>query len=164
MSSAAVKARNGASPGALPLQEAAERVGVAASTLRRWAREGVIAPYDGDWSPAAVSHARIVAGSEPSGLAEWAVEFQGLQDERTLARIAVHYGHALYRDGDYYGRDVNIASRVAARAAGGEVLVTRPVVERARGELEFDRIAQVRLKGFTESTEVFTARERNGSR
>jgi adenylate cyclase len=407
MSSAAVKAPNGASPGALSLQEAAERVGVAASTLRRWAREGLIAPYDGDWSPAAVSHARIVArlrerghslrdirqaseegrlafgyveelfdtgeevyslqeaarqtglepaliarvlgalgtvpadaerisaddlrllryvatvleaglplvallqlvrvygkamarvadaevrlfhlyvheplmrsgatgvetaeemldltrrllplsspvmdhvhqrylqhfveqdvvghmesdleddnmdlgrmrvtiafadlagytrlteeageleavdvverfvgavestlpddarviktigdevmivGSEPSALAEWAVEFQGLQDERTLARIAVHYGNALYRDGDYYGRDVNIASRVAARAAGGEVLVTRPVVERARGELEFDRIAQVRLKGFTESTEVFIARERNGSR
>ncbi len=50
-----------------------------------------------------------------------------------LARIAIHYGNALYRDGDYYGRDVNIASRVAARAAGGEVLVTRPVVERARG-------------------------------
>jgi adenylate cyclase len=75
----------------------------------------------------------------------------------------VHYGNALYRDGDYYGRDVNIASRVAARAAGGEVLVTRPVVERAKGDLEFDRIADVRLKGFTESTEVFIARERNGS-
>ena len=56
------------------------------------------------------------------------------------------------------GRDVNIASRVAARAAGGEVLVTRPVLERAKGDLEFDRIAEVRLKGFTESTEVFIAR------
>jgi adenylate cyclase len=105
----------------------------------------------------------MVVGSEPAALAEWAVDFQRLGAEPTLARIAVHYGNALYRDGDYYGRDVNIASRVAARAAGGEVLVTRPVVERARGELEFDRIAEVRLKGFTESTEVFIARERNGS-
>ena len=51
--------------------------------------------------------------------------------ERPLPRIGIHYGDALYRDGDYYGRDVNIASRVAARSAGGEVLVTRPVVERA---------------------------------
>jgi adenylate cyclase len=105
----------------------------------------------------------MVVGSEPAALIEWAVDFQRVGAERTQARIAVHYGNALYRDGDYYGRDVNIASRVAARAAGGEVLVTRPVVERAKGDLEFDRIADVRLKGFTESTEVFIARERNGA-
>ena len=80
-----------------------------------------------------------------------------------LPRIAIHYGVALFRDGDYYGRDVNIASRVSARAAGGEVLVTRPVVEVARvggGHLEFERIGEVRLKGFTESTEIFVARQR----
>ncbi|MGN6872434.1 MAG: adenylate cyclase regulatory domain-containing protein [Solirubrobacteraceae bacterium] len=105
----------------------------------------------------------MVVGSEPAALTEWAVGFQSFEAERTLVRIAVHYGDALYRDGDYYGRDVNIASRVAARAAGGEVLVTRPVVERAKADLEFDRIAEVRLKGFSESTEVFVARRRNGS-
>jgi len=104
----------------------------------------------------------MVVGSEPSALTEWAVDFQRRGAERTLPRIAVHYGNALYREGDYYGRDVNIASRVAARAAGGEVLVTRPVVERAKDGLEFDRIAEIRLKGFSESTEVFIARERNG--
>ena len=48
-----------------------------------------------------------------------------------LPRIGVHAGGALYRDGDYFGRSVNLASRVGARAAGGEVLVTRPVVEAA---------------------------------
>jgi adenylate cyclase len=105
----------------------------------------------------------MIVGSEPAALIEWAVGFQRLDTERTAARIAVHYGNALYRDGDYYGRDVNIASRVAARAGAGEVLVTRPVVERAKDGLEFDRIAEVRLKGFTESTEVFIARHRNGS-
>ena len=41
-------------------------------------------------------------------------------------RIGIHCGEAIYRDGDYYGRDVNQAARVVARAAGGEVLVTRP--------------------------------------
>ncbi len=66
---------------------------------------------------------------------------------------------ALYRDGDYFGRDVNIASRVAARSAGGEVLVTRPVVEHAGSHLEFERIAEVKLKGFSEPTEIFIARQ-----
>jgi adenylate cyclase len=102
----------------------------------------------------------MIVGSDPDALTQWAVSFQRQQAGRTQPRIAIHYGNALYRDGDYYGRDVNIASRVAARAAGGEVLVTRPVVERAPRDLEFDRVAEVRLKGFTESTEVFIARER----
>jgi adenylate cyclase len=47
---------------------------------------------------------------------------------------------------------------VAARSAGGEVLVTRPVVERAGAHLEFDRIGEIKLKGFSISTEMFIAR------
>jgi adenylate cyclase len=88
------------------------------------------------------------------------VGFQQLYLERVRPRIGIHYGDALYRDGDYYGRDVNIASRVGARAAGGEVLVTRSVVERGGPHLEFNRIAEVRLKGFTESTEIFVASQK----
>jgi adenylate cyclase len=102
----------------------------------------------------------MVVGSDPGALTDWAVGFQQLYVRRTLARIGIHYGDALYRDGDYYGRDVNIASRVAARSAGGEVLVTRPVVDRAGPHLEFEHVAEVRLKGFTESTEIFLARQR----
>lgn len=102
----------------------------------------------------------MVVGSDPAALTDWAVGFQRLQSERPLPRIGVHYGNALYREGDYYGRDVNIASRVSARSGGGEVLVTRPVVEHAGAHLGFERIAEVRLKGFTESTEIFIARQR----
>ena len=105
----------------------------------------------------------MIIGSDAAALTDWAVGFQAMQTERPLPRIAVHCGVALFRDGDYYGRDINIASRVSARSAGGEVLVTRPVVEVARvggGHLEFERIGEVTLKGFSESTEVFVARQR----
>jgi adenylate cyclase len=102
----------------------------------------------------------MIIGSDAGTLTDWAVGFQSMQSERPLPRIAIHSGVALYRDGDYYGRDINIASRVAARSAGGEVLVTRPVVEQAGTHLEFERIGEVRLKGFTDSTEVFIARQR----
>ena len=104
-----------------------------------------------------IGDAVMIVGSDPGALTDWAVGFQQLYVERIQPRIGIHYGDALYRDGDYYGRDVNIASRVGARAAGGEVLVTRPVVERGESHLEFNRIAEVRLKGFTESTEIFIA-------
>jgi adenylate cyclase len=101
----------------------------------------------------------MIVGSDPGAIVDWAVGFQSVQSERPLPRIGIHVGVALYRDGDYFGRDVNIASRVAARAAGGEVLVTRPVVEHAGSHLEFERIAEVKLKGFREPTEIFIARQ-----
>ena len=59
----------------------------------------------------------------------------GLYDERPEPRIGIHYGRVLYRDGDYFGREVNLASRVVARARGGEVLVTDSV-DRRRAERE----------------------------
>ena len=65
---------------------------------------------------------------------------------------------ALYRDGDYYGRAVNLASRVGARAAGGEVLVTRAGGRGGRRAPGVRAIGEVKLKGFTDATELFLAR------
>jgi len=101
----------------------------------------------------------MVVGSDAAGLVDWAVGFQMLHAERPLPRIGVHYGETLYRDGDYYGREVNLAARVAARSAGGEVVVTRPLVDLSGNHLEFERIGEVRLKGFTEPTELYLARQ-----
>ena len=105
----------------------------------------------------------MVVGSDPAALAGWAVRLQTeIVPGEPPPRIGIHYGQALYRDGDYYGRDVNQAARVVARAGGGEVLVTRPVVDVAAGVdgLDFDRIGEVGLKGFSEPTELFIASAR----
>jgi adenylate cyclase len=107
----------------------------------------------------------MVVGPDPAALVVWAVELQaGLDAGDPPPRIGIHYGQALYRDGDYFGRDVNQAARVVARAGGGEVLVTRPVVDLADGAdgLQFARIGEVRLKGFSEPTELFTVAAREG--
>jgi adenylate cyclase len=101
----------------------------------------------------------MIVGSDPTALIDWAVGFQTLQAERPLPRIGIHAGEVLYRDGDYYGREVNLAARVAARAAGCEVLATHPVVEASGPHLEFERIGEVRLKGFSHSTELFLAKQ-----
>jgi adenylate cyclase len=100
----------------------------------------------------------MVVGADPGALVDWAVGFQTLVEERPLPRIGIHHGETIYRDGDYYGREVNLAARVAARSAGGEVIVTRPVVDAAGAHLEFEPIGEVRLKGFSEATELFIAR------
>jgi len=103
----------------------------------------------------------MIVGSDPVALTQWAVGFQREVDGETHPepRIGIHCGEALYRDGDYYGRDVNQAARVVARAAGGEVLVTRPLVDVASGAdgLDFELIGEIGLKGFSEPTELFHA-------
>jgi adenylate cyclase len=104
-----------------------------------------------------IGDAVMIVSSDAAALTEWAVGFQELQAERPFPRIGIHYGSALYRDGDYYGRAVNLAARVGARAAGREVLVTKEVVDQASGHLAFQRIGEVRLKGFSEATELYLA-------
>jgi adenylate cyclase len=100
----------------------------------------------------------MIVGSDAGGLVDWAVGFQALvRDERPLPRIGMHFGEVVYRDGDYFGREVNLSARVVARAAGGEVLVTRPVVGAAGNHLDFELIGEVKLKGFSEMTELFLA-------
>lgn len=99
----------------------------------------------------------MIVGSDVTRITAWAVGFQMLMPERPRPRIGIHVGETLYRDGDYYGREVNAAARVVARAAGGEVLVTRAVVDAVAGDLEFEPIGEVRLKGFTVPTELFLA-------
>jgi adenylate cyclase len=105
-----------------------------------------------------IGDAVMIVGSDAAALCEWAVGFQELQGERPFPRIGLHWGAALYRDGDYYGRAVNLAARVGARAAGREVLVTRDVVDVGGPHLEFQRIGEVRLKGFATPTELYLAR------
>jgi adenylate cyclase len=100
----------------------------------------------------------MVVSNDPGSLVDWAVGFQELHDTRPLPRIGMHYGEVVYRDGDYYGREVNQAARVSARAGASEVLVTRPVVDAAGPHLEFEHIGEVRLKGFADPTELFLAR------
>ena len=65
------------------LAEAAERVGVTPATLRRWARGGLIPQYDGEWTPSAIGHARVVARMRERGHS--LAEIQRATEEGRLA-------------------------------------------------------------------------------
>ena len=98
----------------------------------------------------------MIVGQDIQALTEWAVRFQHDFGGRPEPRIGIHHGAALYRDGDYFGREVNLASRVVARARGGEVLATDAVVDHVGGSglLTFEGIGQVKLKGFDEPRQL----------
>jgi adenylate cyclase len=74
------------------------------------------------------------------------------------ARAGVNAGPVVFRDGDYFGRTVNVASRVADYAQPHEVLVREEVVEEARdGSGRFESICEVALKGLLEPIALFRA-------
>jgi adenylate cyclase len=102
----------------------------------------------------------MIVGNDPVALADWAIGFQRGFEERSRPRIGIHYGVTMYRDGDYYGRNVNLAARVVARAHAGEVLVTEPVYELMSrdGAVGFEPIGGVQLKGFSEPMSLYVTR------
>jgi adenylate cyclase len=63
------------------------------------------------------------------------------------AHVGVSVGPVVFRDGDYFGRTVNIAARVADRAGPHEVFVTDEVVAASAGVAKFTRVGEFELKG-----------------
>ena len=75
------------------------------------------------------------------------------------AHVGVNAGPVVYRDGDYFGRTVNIAARIASRAGPNEVLVSGETVELAEPEgVRFEEIGPVELKGVSRPVQLFRAR------
>ena len=106
----------------------------------------------------------MIVGQDVASIVDWAVGFQRLyEDERPPPRIGINAGPVLYRDGDYFGREVNMASRVVARARGGEVLVTDGVVASLRDSdhLDVTNIGQVKLKGFDQPRSLCRVRSKD---
>ena len=105
----------------------------------------------------------MIVSPDPVTLTEWAVGFLTLFGERPQPRVGIHYGRAVYRDGDYFGGDVNLTHRVVARALGGEVMATTSVADAIGNSdyLEFVPIGKVGLKGFEAPIDLFLVRAKH---
>ena len=70
----------------------------------------------------------------------------------------MHTGEVVREADDFYGRHVNLASRIADQAQGGEILVSALLKELAEGsgEFAFDEGRDVNLKGLSGEQRVFT--------
>lgn len=101
----------------------------------------------------------MIVSPDAATLTEWAVGFLARFPRRPQPRVGIHCGDAVYRDGDYFGSQVNLVHRVVNRALAGEVLVTGAVAAAIEGSerLQLEAIGQVSLKGFPAPTDLFVA-------
>jgi class 3 adenylate cyclase len=98
---------------------------------------------------------------EPAGAVEAALGMVGEVPEAGLppAHVGVAAGPVVVQGGDYFGRTVNLASRVAARADAGQVLVTATVAEApSPGGVVYADLGDLQLKGFAAPVRVLEAR------
>jgi adenylate cyclase len=75
-------------------------------------------------------------------------------------RLGAHWGEVLYREGDYVGATVNIASRVAAAARPHELLVTAAMRKQVDDlpAAELVPLGKRALKGIADEIELFGVR------
>jgi adenylate cyclase len=74
------------------------------------------------------------------------------------AHVGVAAGPVVAQGGDYFGRTVNLAARIAAHAGAGQVLVSGSVVESAPPPgVAFMEVGEVALKGFARPVRLLEA-------
>jgi adenylate cyclase len=88
-----------------------------------------------------------------------AVEGEG--DDFPLLRAGVARGEAIGRAGDWYGRPVNVASRLTGVARPGSVLATESVHDEAEDAFTWSFAGKKKLKGVKDPLPLFRARERS---
>jgi adenylate cyclase len=77
------------------------------------------------------------------------------------ARVGVNAGPVVFRDGDYFGRTVNVAARVLEYARPREVLVTEDLLRSAPdGTIDFRPLGPVNLKGLSAPLDLYLATRR----
>ena len=74
------------------------------------------------------------------------------------AHVGLHAGPVIFQEGDYYGRTVNLAARIAGYALPGQVLVSQALVEVSSDPgLAYTTVGPVELKGVAGTTHLFAA-------
>ncbi|MCA1834234.1 MAG: protein kinase [Actinomycetota bacterium] len=68
-------------------------------------------------------------------------------EERVYVRIGMHAGHAIKEAGDFHGRTVTLASRIAAKARGQEILISDDLRRMVEDEFSFENECEIELKG-----------------
>ena len=110
-----------------------------------------------------IGDAFMLVFPDPGCAVECALEIEARvasEAQFPAVRIGAHWGDVLYREGDYVGATVNMASRVAAAAQAHELLITaamREEIEALPGA-DFVALGKRALKGVVEEVDLYRVR------
>jgi adenylate cyclase len=110
-----------------------------------------------------IGDAAMLASPEAAPLVRTAldlVEGSEADEDAPLLRSGLVAGEAITRAGDWYGRPVNLASRLTAFARRGSVVAAREVRDAAGEDFAWTHIGRRRFRGVRGEVEVFRVRSR----
>ncbi len=109
-----------------------------------------------------IGDAAMFVGPEPDAVLEVALSLveaaEAEGDDFPLLRAGVASGEALPRGGDWYGRPVNIASRLTEIARPGSVLVAESVQNQLADDYAWSFAGSRKLKGIDGETKLYRCR------
>jgi adenylate cyclase len=111
-----------------------------------------------------IGDAAMLISPEPAPLLAVALDLVDAADregdEFPQLRVGIATGAALSRAGDWYGRPVNLASRITAIARPGSVLATREVRDSASEDYRWSSAGARSLRGVEGQVRLYRARRR----
>ncbi len=110
-----------------------------------------------------IGDAAMLASADTTSLLEAMLELVDTmaaeEDGFPLVRAGIAYGSAFTRGGDYYGRPVNLASRITETARPGSVLVGPGVLDHVDADnYRMSRAIRRHLKGISGNVELYRIR------
>lgn len=109
-----------------------------------------------------IGDAAMLTAPEPAGVLDVALDLIDAADAEGAdfpqLRVGIAHGEALSRAGDWYGRPVNLASRITAIARPGSVLTTREVRDRLREDYHWSAAPKRSIKGVEAPVRLYRAR------
>jgi len=113
-----------------------------------------------------IGDAAMLVSDDPDCLLKAALDLVEAAEQEGARFPSVHAGLALGetlpRGGDYYGRPVNLASRITDFARPGSVVATKELREATERDWDWSRIGRRRFKGLKGEIEVLRARPPSG--
>lgn len=109
-----------------------------------------------------IGDAAMLVSTEPEPLGESALSLVEAADAEGEAfpqlRVGLSHGPAIGQGGDFYGRPVNLASRITAIARPGSVLASKEAKEALGDRFHYSFAGERRLKGIAEPARLFRVR------
>lgn len=140
-------------------QASVDRVGEVATALEQLAGEAIAPPVQ---IVKTIGDAVMLVSFETEALVEAALRLVEQAEARSRSgfpplRAGVTCGTAVNRSGDWYGRAVNLASRVTGAAPAGAVACTSEVSDAVGERYRFVPLGERRLKGIEDPVLLFKA-------
>ena len=110
-----------------------------------------------------IGDAAMLVAPEPAPVVEAVLGLvERSQEEAPLLRGGVALGEGLSRAGDWYGRPVNLASRITSFARRGSVLTSKEVRDAVGDGYSWSEAGSQRFKGVKGNVDVFRVRRPEG--